>query len=231
MPNSMPRESAPQIEESWLEALKDEFASSYFQELKDFLVKEKKDHRIFPPGPQIFSAFNLTPLTAVKVVILGQDPYHGRGQAHGLCFSVPEGVPLPPSLMNIYKEVERDVGIKMPETGNLEKWAKQGVLLLNAILTVREGMAGSHQGKGWETFTNNVIRTISDLRAGVVFMLWGKYAQEKEQLIDTEKHFILKAPHPSPLSASRGFFGSRHFSQANRLLRQGGLEEIDWQSA
>jgi len=231
MPNSMPRESAPQIEESWLEALKDEFASSYFQELKDFLVKEKKDHRIFPPGPQIFSAFNLTPLTAVKVVILGQDPYHGRGQAHGLCFSVPEGVPLPPSLMNIYKEVERDVGIKMPKTGNLEKWAKQGVLLLNAILTVREGMAGSHQGKGWETFTNNVIRTISDLRAGVVFMLWGKYAQEKEQLIDTEKHFILKAPHPSPLSASRGFFGSRHFSQANQLLRQGGLEEIDWQSA
>ena len=227
----MPRESAPQIEESWLEALKDEFASSYFQELKDFLVKEKKDHRIFPPGPQIFSAFNLTPLTAVKVVILGQDPYHGRGQAHGLCFSVPEGVPLPPSLMNIYKEVERDVGIKMPKTGNLEKWAKQGVLLLNAILTVREGMAGSHQGKGWETFTNNVIRTISDLRAGVVFMLWGKYAQEKEQLIDTEKHFILKAPHPSPLSASRGFFGSRHFSQANQLLRQGGLEEIDWQSA
>ncbi len=228
MPKYPSPESNPQIEESWREALRDEFQSSYFIQLREFLVEEKKSQVIYPPGPQIFAAFNLTPLTAVKVVILGQDPYHGPGQAHGLCFSVPDGVPLPPSLMNIYKEVENDIGVKMPESGNLEKWARQGVLLLNAILTVRAGMAGSHQGKGWETFTDQVIKTISDLRAGVIFMLWGKYAQEKEHLIDTERHFILKAPHPSPLSASRGFFGSGHFSSANKLLVENGLEEIDW---
>ncbi|MEJ2595358.1 MAG: uracil-DNA glycosylase [bacterium] len=228
MPKYPPQDSNPQIEESWLEALRDEFQSSYFSQLREFLVEEKKSQVIYPPGSQIFSAFNLTPLTAVKVVILGQDPYHGPGQAHGLCFSVPDGVALPPSLMNIYKEVEHDTGVKMPESGNLEKWAQQGVLLLNAILTVRAGMAGSHQGKGWETFTDQVIKTISDLRAGVIFMLWGKYAQEKERLIDTEKHFILKAPHPSPLSANRGFFGSGHFSKANKLLAENGLEEINW---
>jgi uracil-DNA glycosylase len=218
----------PRIEETWLEALRDDFESSYFQDLKHFLKEEVKTQKIYPPGTQIFSAFNLTPLTAVKVVIIGQDPYHGPGQAHGLCFSVPEGIALPPSLLNIYKEIQADLGIAVPKTGNLEKWAKQGVLLLNAILTVRSGMAGSHQGKGWEIFTDNVIRTISDLRAGIVFLLWGKYAQNKEELIDKEKHFVLKAPHPSPLSASRGFFGCNHFSQTNEILSQNGLGSIDW---
>lgn len=221
-------EPNPQIEESWREALRDEFEAPYFLELKKFLQEEVKTRRIFPPGAQIFSAFNFTPLTAVKVVILGQDPYHGPGQAHGLCFSVPEGIGLPPSLLNIYKELENDLEIPIPETGNLEKWAKQGVLLLNATLTVRSGDAGSHQGKGWETFTDNVIKTVSDLRAGVIFLLWGKYAQNKEALIDTNKHFILKAPHPSPLSAHRGFFGSQHFSKTNDLLTQNGLGSIDW---
>ncbi len=221
-------ESNPRIEESWLEALHDDFESPYFQDLKKFLKDEVKTQKIYPPGTQIFSAFNLTPLTAVKVVIIGQDPYHGPGQAHGLCFSVPEGKALPPSLLNIYKEIQADLGISVPKTGNLEKWAKQGVLLLNATLTVRSGMAGSHQDKGWEIFTDNVIRTISDLRAGIVFLLWGKYAQNKEELIDKEKHFVLKAPHPSPLSASRGFFGCKHFSQTNELLSQNGLGSIDW---
>ena len=221
-------EANPRIEESWLEALHDDFESPYFQDLKHFLKQEVKTQKIYPPGTQIFSAFNLTPLTAVKVVIIGQDPYHGPGQAHGLCFSVPEGIALPPSLLNIYKEIQADLGIPVPKTGNLEKWAKQGVLLLNATLTVRSGMAGSHQDKGWEIFTDNVIRTISDLRAGIVFLLWGKYAQNKEELIDKEKHFVLKAPHPSPLSASRGFFGCKHFSQTNELLSQNGLGSIDW---
>lgn len=221
-------EPNPRIEESWLEALRDDFESSYFQDLKHFLKEEVKTQKIYPPGTQIFSAFNLTPLTAVKVVIIGQDPYHGPGQAHGLCFSVPEGIALPPSLLNIYKEIQADLGIPVPKTGNLEKWAKQGVLLLNATLTVRSGMAGSHQGKGWEIFTDNVIKTVSDLRAGIVFLLWGKYAQNKEELIDKEKHFVLKAPHPSPLSASRGFFGCKHFSQTNELLSQNGLGSIDW---
>lgn len=221
-------EPNPRIEESWLEALRDDFESPYFLSLKQFLKEEIKTQKIYPPGTQIFSAFNLTPLTAVKAVIIGQDPYHGPGQAHGLCFSVPEGIALPPSLLNIYKEIQADLGIPVPKTGNLEKWAKQGVLLLNATLTVRSGMAGSHQGKGWETFTDNVIKTVSDLRAGIVFLLWGKYAQNKEDLIDKEKHFVLKAPHPSPLSASRGFFGCKHFSQANELLLQNGMGSIDW---
>lgn len=218
----------PQIEESWREALRDEFEDTYFVQLKDFLKKEKNLYRIFPPGPQIFSAFNFTPLTAVKVVIIGQDPYHGAGQAHGLCFSVPDGITIPPSLVNIYKELNNDLGIPIPQTGNLEKWAKQGVLLLNATLTVRAGQAGSHQGKGWEVFTNTVIQTVSDLRAGIVFLLWGKYAQEKQSLIDTRKHFILKAPHPSPFSANRGFFGCKHFSKTNELLKKNGLGDIDW---
>jgi uracil-DNA glycosylase len=219
---------APNIEESWLLALQDEFSAPYFQELKEFLKEEKQNYEIYPPGSRIFAAFNFTPLTAVKVVLLGQDPYHGRGQAHGLCFSVPDGVKPPPSLVNIYKELHNDLGIPIPKTGNLEKWARQGVMLLNATLTVRSGQAGSHQGKGWETFTDQVIRTISDLRAGVVFLLWGKYAQDKEMLIDTNKHFVLKAPHPSPFSAARGFFGCKHFSQTNKILRDIGLEEIDW---
>ncbi|NOX86889.1 MAG: uracil-DNA glycosylase [Chlorobi bacterium] len=220
--------NSPQIEESWREALIEEFEAPYFIELKDFLKKEKNLYRIFPPGPQIFSAFNLTPLPAVKVVIIGQDPYHGYGQAHGLCFSVPDGVQIPPSLVNIYKELNDDLGIPVPKTGNLEKWARQGVLLLNATLTVRAGQAGSHQGKGWEVFTNTVIKTVSDLRAGVVFLLWGKYAQEKQSLVNSQKHFILTAPHPSPFSANRGFFGCKHFSKTNRFLEENGLGAIDW---
>lgn len=221
-------ENVPQIEESWQIALQSEFTSSYFTELREFLKVEKEGGIIYPPGSRIFAAFNFTPLTAVKVVILGQDPYHGKGQAHGLCFSVPEGIKPPPSLVNIYKELYDDLGISVPNTGNLEKWAKQGVLLLNATLTVRAGEAGSHQGRGWETFTDQVIKTISDLRAGVVFLLWGNYAQAKEELIDQNKHFVLKAPHPSPFSAARGFFGCKHFSKTNQILKELGLDEIDW---
>ncbi len=223
--------AAPDIEESWQLALKEEFASEYFEGLKRFLREEVKRHTVYPPGKLIFSAFNLTPLTAVRVVIIGQDPYHGAGQAQGLAFSVPDGVRIPPSLQNIYKELHDDLGIPVPETGNLEKWARQGVLLLNATLTVRAGEAGSHQGKGWERFTDEVIRTVSDLRAGIVFLLWGKYAQEKEVLIDTSKHYVLKAPHPSPFSANRGFFGCRHFSKTNDILRRNGMGEIDWNPA
>jgi uracil-DNA glycosylase len=221
-------ESAPQIEESWLEALRDDFESPYFISLKQFLTQELKQNTIYPPGRLIFSAFNFTPLTSVRVVIIGQYPYHGPRQAHGLCFSVPDGVQIPPSLMNIYKELKNDMGIGIPNTGNLENWAKQGVLLLNATLTVRASQAGSHQGKGWETFTDNVIKTISDLRAGVVFLLWGKYAQDKQKLIDKNKHFYLTAPHPSPLSAHRGFLGCKHFSKTNAILKANGYGEIDW---
>lgn len=218
----------PQIEESWLEALKEEFSSEYFISLKDFLKQEKKNYTIFPPGNEMFTAFNLCPLSLVKVVIIGQDPYHGPGQAHGLSFSVPHGIAIPPSLRNIYKEINNDLGIPIPKTGNLEKWAEQGVLLLNAILSVRAAEAASHHGKGWETFTNKVIKTVSDLRAGVIFVLWGKYAQDKQYLINTNKHFILKSVHPSPLSASRGFLGCGHFSKINQILKENGIEEIDW---
>lgn len=221
-------ENAPEIEESWKLALQEEFNADYFKTLKDFLREEVKTQKIYPPGKQIFSAFNFTPLTAVRVVILGQDPYHGTGQAHGLAFSVADGVAIPPSLKNIYKELHDDLAIPVPQTGNLEKWAKQGVLLLNATLTVRAGQAGSHQGKGWEIFTDQVIRTISDLRAGVVFLLWGRFAQEKEALIDTSKHFVLKAAHPSPFSAYRGFLGCKHFSKTNEILKRNGMGEIDW---
>ncbi|MBN2638574.1 MAG: uracil-DNA glycosylase [Bacteroidales bacterium] len=219
---------APDIEESWKLSLEDAFKKESFVSLKAFLQEEKKRYQIYPPGPKIFSAFNLTPITAVKVVLLGQDPYHGPGQAHGLAFSVQDGVPPPPSLQNIFKELKDDLDIPVPQTGNLEPWAKQGVLLLNATLTVRKGEAGSHQGKGWEEFTDQVIRTVSELRAGVIFLLWGKFAQQKEELIDTSKHFVLKAAHPSPFSAYRGFLGCRHFSQANEILRENGLGEIDW---
>jgi uracil-DNA glycosylase len=218
----------PEIEESWKFALQDEFKSSYFKQLKEFLVKERKEYVIFPSGKNIFNAFNLTPLPAVKVVILGQDPYHGQGQAHGLCFSVPDGTPLPPSLLNIFKELRADVGVPLSTSGNLEKWARSGVLLINATLTVRAGIAGSHQGKGWERFTDSVIKTISDQRAGVVFLLWGNYAGAKESLIDTSKHCVLKAPHPSPLSASRGFFSCKHFSRTNEYLTSIGLPPVDW---
>ncbi len=220
--------TVPDIEESWQLALRDEFEADYFNRLRAFLHEEVKTHTIYPPGKLIFSAFNLTPLTAVRVVILGQDPYHGAGQAQGLAFSVPDGVRIPPSLQNIYKELHDDLGIPIPPTGNLEKWARQGVLLLNATLTVRAGQAGSHQGKGWEQFTDQVIRTISEWRAGIVFLLWGRFAQEKEALIDTSKHYVLKAPHPSPFSANRGFFGCRHFSKTNEILRANGMGEIDW---
>jgi len=220
--------NVPDIEESWQLSLQDEFEADYFQSLKEFLKREVKTQTIYPPGKQIFSAFNLTPLTAVRVVILGQDPYHGAGQAHGLAFSVAEGVTIPPSLKNIYKELHDDLGIPVPTTGNLEKWAKQGVLLLNATLTVRASQPGSHQGKGWEIFTDQVIRTISDLRAGVVFLLWGRFAQEKSSLIDTSKHFVLKAAHPSPFSAHKGFMGCKHFSKTNEILQRNGMGEIDW---
>lgn len=218
----------PEIEESWKKALAQEFESQYFIDLKSFLLEEKKKFTIYPPGKSIFHAFDLTPLQKVRVVIIGQDPYHGPGQAHGLCFSVPDGVSPPPSLVNIFKELKTDFGLATPRTGNLEKWARQGVLLLNATLTVRDGQAASHQGKGWERFTDAAIKLISERCDHVVFILWGNFAQAKAQLIDSNKHFILKGVHPSPLSASRGFFGCRHFSQTNRLLNSVGYKEIDW---
>jgi uracil-DNA glycosylase len=219
----------PLIHESWKKVLEKEFNQEYFHALKKFLLEEKKNHRVYPPGNLIFNALNRTSFDKVKLVILGQDPYHGPGQAHGLCFSVPQGIKPPPSLVNVYKELEADVGFRMPNHGNLESWADQGVLLLNATLTVRAGLAGSHQGKGWEIFTDSIIRAISDGREGVVFLLWGKYAQNKAALIKREKHFILNAPHPSPLSAYAGFFGCRHFSKANEFLRQSGAGPVDWQ--
>jgi len=221
-------EVKPQIEESWKEILQEQFNSSYFKSMKEFLVEEKQRFTVYPPGSLIFNAFNLTPFSAVRVVIIGQDPYHGAGQAHGLCFSVPRGISAPPSLVNIFKEINEDLGIPMPRHGNLEKWARQGVLLLNATLTVRANQAGSHQKKGWEIFTDAVISQLSKQRVGLVFLLWGKFAQDKESLIDTQKHYILKAAHPSPYSAYNGFFGCRHFSRTNEILRRHGLPEIDW---
>lgn len=218
----------PVIEESWKVELGDEFKKDYFLKLKEFLVEEKKKFVIYPPGDKIFNAFNQTPFSKVKVVILGQDPYHGPGQAHGLCFSVPHGIAQPPSLVNIFKEINSDLGISMPKHGNLEKWAKNGVLLINATLTVRAHQAGSHQNKGWEQFTDAVIQNLSLKREGIVFLLWGAYAQAKSKLIDSSKHFILKAPHPSPLSVYRGFFGCKHFSETNKLLIGKGIGEIDW---
>lgn len=221
-------EVSPKIEESWKVILDNEFQTESFKALKIFLVEEKTKHTIYPPGPKIFAAFEYTPFDKVKVVILGQDPYHGVGQAHGLSFSVPEGIKPPPSLVNIFKEINSDLGLPISKTGNLEKWAKQGVLLLNATLTVRANTPGSHQKRGWEEYTDAVIKRISEQKKGIVFILWGKYAQAKELLIDQSKHFILKAPHPSPYSASYGFFGCKHFSKTNELLRKQGLEEIDW---
>jgi len=218
----------PKIEESWKETLTNEFGSQYFALLKEFLVREKSKYTVYPPGQLIFNAFQLTPFDRVRVVILGQDPYHGPGQAHGLCFSVPRGIESPPSLVNIFKEIQSDLGIPVPSHGNLEKWARQGVLLLNATLTVRANQPGSHQRQGWENFTHAVIRTLSEKRVGLVFLLWGKFAQEKEALIDINRHYILKAAHPSPFSAYNGFFGCRHFSKTNEILRRHGLEEIDW---
>ncbi|MCX6231343.1 MAG: uracil-DNA glycosylase [Bacteroidetes bacterium] len=216
------------INETWLEVLKNEFEKAYFLDLKSFLVEEKKNHIIYPPGNQIFEAFNLTPFDQVKVVLLGQDPYHGAGQAHGLCFSVQDGIKPPPSLQNIFKEIETDIGIANSNKGNLQSWAKQGVLLLNATLTVRANQAASHQNKGWEIFTDKVISELSENKKGLIFILWGNYAQAKSSLIDANKHHILKAAHPSPFSVYRGFFGCRHFSKTNDLLRQMGKPEIDW---
>ncbi|NTW25238.1 MAG: uracil-DNA glycosylase [Lentimicrobium sp.] len=218
----------PQINNEWREILSEEFQKPYFESLKDFLVEEKKQFIIYPPGPKIFEAFNKTPFSSVKVVILGQDPYHGYGQAHGLCFSVPANVDFPPSLQNILKELESDLGIHYPKSGDLTSWAEQGVLLINATLTVRANQAGSHQGKGWEQFTDSVISTLSLNRPSLVFILWGKYAQNKKTLIDQHKHLVLEAPHPSPLSVYRGFFGCRHFSATNNWLQQKGLKPINW---
>ena len=217
------------MEESWKQVMNDEFTQPYFLELKKFLLQEKAEGQIiYPVGSQIFNAFNLTPFDKVKVVILGQDPYHGPGQAHGLCFSVPDGVKPPPSLQNIFKEINASIGTPIPESGNLERWAKQGVLLLNALLTVRANQPASHHQKGWEQFTDKVIATVSKEKTGIIFLLWGRYAQDKAPLIDASKHFILKAAHPSPFSAYNGFFGCNHFAKTNELLHQQGKEEIVW---
>jgi uracil-DNA glycosylase len=216
------------IENSWKEALKDEFEKPYFAALCDFVRQEYKTNTIYPPASLIFNAFNLCPMDKIKVVIIGQDPYHEPGQAHGLCFSVNDGVKFPPSLQNIYKEIASEYNQPMPQSGNLTRWAEQGVLLLNATLAVRAHLAASHQGKGWETFTDNVIKEVNDRCQNVVFLLWGSYAQKKEAYIDKSKHCVLKAAHPSPLSAYRGFFGCNHFILANNYLRKCGKEEIVW---
>jgi uracil-DNA glycosylase len=218
-----------QLHDSWKKALGDEFELPYMQQLREFLATEKAAGKIiYPAGKHIFNAFNSTPLNQVKVVILGQDPYHGPGQAHGLCFSVPPGVAMPPSLKNIFKEIERDLKVVSPQSGCLQTWAQQGVLLLNATLTVQQGLAGSHQGKGWETFTDRAISVVSREQKNVVFMLWGAYAQQKKALVDNRKHLILTSPHPSPLSAHRGFLGNGHFSKANHWLIQQGNSPIQW---
>ena len=219
----------PTIEESWKKVLWDEFQQPYFAELKQFLLEEKRKYTVYPPGPMIFNAFNKTPFDKVKVVLIGQDPYHEPGQAHGLCFSVQDGVPHPKSLINIFKELHDDVGFEIPVSGNLEKWTSQGVFLLNATLTVRAHEAGSHQNHGWERFTDAAISKLSMQREGLVFLLWGSYAKQKEALIDTSKHYILSTVHPSPLSAHRGFFGCNHFSKTNEILRKLGKTEINWQ--
>jgi uracil-DNA glycosylase len=225
----LPVELTPKIHESWLKLLVKEFESPYFQALKSFLKAEKKQAVVYPPGSQIFSAFDHTPAENVKVVILGQDPYHGPGQANGLCFSVHPGMALPPSLKNIFKELCDDLGVHYPGNGNLTHWANEGVLLLNATLTVRKSQAGSHQGKGWETFTDAVIKAVSHHCNHVVFILWGRFAQAKESLIDHEKHLILKAAHPSPFSAYNGFFGCKHFSKANAFLQSHHIKPVNWQ--
>lgn len=217
----------PEIHESWREVLNEEFQKEYFLNLKQFLEEEKSCHTIYPSEKLIFSAFNFTPFDEIKVVIIGQDPYHGHGQANGFCFSVNDGVRFPPSLLNIFKEVKSDIGCEFPTSGNLEGWARQGVFLLNATLTVRANTAGSHQNKGWERLTDTVIKIISERKENIVFMLWGNYAKVKAGLIDTEKHFVLEAAHPSPL-ARGAFFGCRHFSKANAFLSAKGIKEIDW---
>lgn len=217
------------IDDSWKKVLKDEFSKDYFTQIVGHLRIEKAaGHTIYPPGGLIFNAFNLTPFDKVKVVLLGQDPYHGKGQAHGLCFSVQDGIKPPPSLVNIYKEINKDIGLPIPTHGNLTKWAEQGVLMLNASLTVRAGEPMSHAKIGWADFTDAVIRKVSDQKKGVVFLLWGKFAQAKQELIDETKHQVLKAAHPSPYSADAGFFGCRHFSKTNEYLMKEGQDPIDW---
>lgn len=220
----------PVVHDSWASKLTDSFQSDYFSGLKQFLLQQKALGKvIYPPGPLIFNALNSTPFDSVKVVILGQDPYHGPGQAHGLCFSVPDGIPPPPSLKNIFKELKDDLGIPLPQNGNLQKWASEGVLLLNATLTVEAGLAGSHQGKGWEQFTDTIISRLSEQASGIVFLLWGRFAQAKMPLIDQTRHFVLTAAHPSPLSAYNGFLGCKHFSKANELLKKSGKGPVNWQ--
>ncbi len=216
------------IENSWKEQLRTEFEKPYFASLTEFVRKEYTEGPCFPPGQLIFNAFNLCPFHEVKVVIIGQDPYHGPGQAHGLCFSVADGVQYPPSLQNIFKEIEADQGTPIPDTGNLTRWAKQGVLLLNATLTVRAHQAGSHQGKGWEEFTDAAIRALAEQRDHLVFILWGAYAQKKGAFIDRKRHLVLSSAHPSPLSAWHGFFGNHHFTLANDYLQQYGETPIKW---
>ena len=216
------------IEESWKQRLQPEFNKAYFTKLTDFVRQEYSQGTIYPPGKLIFNAFNLCPFDKVKVVIIGQDPYHGPGQAHGLCFSVNDGIAFPPSLVNIFKEIKADLGKEIPTSGNLTRWAEQGVLLLNATLTVRAHQAGSHQKQGWETFTDAVIRLLAEERENLVFILWGAYAQRKGAFIDGNKHLVLSSAHPSPLSAYNGFFGNKHFSKANEYLKAAGREEIEW---
>ena len=217
------------IDPSWYEVLRPQFEAPYFAELKQFLVAERQQYTCYPPGSKIFNAFDSTPFDKVKVVILGQDPYHEPGQAMGLCFSVPQGIVVPPSLVNIITEINADLGVDIPKTcGDLSGWAEQGVLLLNATLTVRAHQAGSHQHHGWEQFTDAAIQALAEQRRGLVFLLWGSYAIAKRKLIDPQRHHVLTAPHPSPLSAYRGFFGCRHFSRTNALLAQQGMEPIDW---
>ncbi len=218
------------LEASWLRELAGEFEQPYMRRLSDFLRGQKAaGKRIYPPGERIFNALDSTPFDAVKVVILGQDPYHGPGQAHGLCFSVPPGIAPPPSLRNIFRELRSDLDFSIPRHGCLEHWAGQGVLLLNAVLTVEARRAASHQGKGWEQFTDRIVRSLNEQRSGLVFLLWGAYAQRKGNIIDRDKHLVLAAPHPSPMAADRGFFGCRHFSKTNDYLRQQGQQAIDWQ--
>lgn len=217
------------IDNSWKSVLEGEFEKEYFLKLADFVKTEYKNGTVYPPGALIFNAFDLCPFEKVKAVIVGQDPYHGPGQAHGLCFSVRDGVDFPPSLINIFKEIESDLGQKPVRSGNLERWASQGVLLLNATLTVRAHTAGSHQRKGWEEFTDSVINALNREKKNLVFFLWGAYAQKKCETIDREKHLVLESVHPSPLSASRGFFGNRHFSRCNEYLKSHGIQPINWQ--
>ncbi|MEN8121415.1 MAG: uracil-DNA glycosylase [Bacteroidota bacterium] len=216
------------IEESWKKLLKDEFEKEYFINLVDFVKSEYNEYKVYPPGKNIFSAFDHCRFDDLKVIILGQDPYHGAGQANGLCFSVSNEVTKPPSLLNIFKEIKEDIGIEIPQSGNLERWAKQGILLLNATLTVRANQAGSHQNKGWEIFTDAVIKTISDKKEELVFLLWGAYAQRKGAVIDNDKHKVLQSAHPSPFAAHKGFFGNKHFSKTNDFLSKSGKQIIHW---